>query len=77
MKAPGLRVHASSGVPLVGARLSPPTIKVSAWAGTPTASVNLKIITAEEPPAEEEPPIPEDVHKRAAALARALFELDE
>ena len=34
-------------------------------------------IITEEPPTEEEPPIPEDVHKRAVARARALFELDE
>ena len=33
--------------------------------------------TAEEPLTEEEPPIPEEVHKRAAALAQALFELEE
>ena len=31
----------------------------------------------EEPPAEEEPPIPEEVNKRAAALARALFDLED
>ena len=35
------------------------------------------VVTAEEPPTEDELPIPEEVHKRAKALARALFELDE
>lgn len=36
-----------------------------------------QIVTAEEPLTEEDPPISEDVHKRAAALAGALFELEE
>ena len=36
------------------------------------------LVAAEESPTEDlEPPIPEEVHKRAAALARALFEMDE
>ena len=35
------------------------------------------LVTAEEPPEQEIPPIPEEVHERAAALARALFDLDE
>lgn len=36
-----------------------------------------QLVTPKEPPPEEEPPIPEEVHERAAALARALFELDD
>jgi len=34
-------------------------------------------VTTEAPPTEEEAPIPEEVHKRAADLARALFEVEE
>ena len=37
---------------------------------------NQPVVAPEEPPTEE-PPIPEEVHQSAAALARALFEVDE
>lgn len=36
-----------------------------------------QVMPVEDEPTEDEPPIPEEVHKRAAALARALFEVEE
>ncbi|MCY4385903.1 MAG: hypothetical protein OXC18_02240 [Desulfurellaceae bacterium] len=45
--------------------------------GVPTPAEQAAIYEIMGGSPEEEPPIPEDVHKRAAALAQALFEVDE